>query len=424
MASPLAGQHGPHASRWIIAAASVLVHLCLGSVYAWSVFIRPLRDTTGWSEPQVTWAFSIAIAALGITAALGSGFMQRIGPRRSVMLSAILLGIGYVGAGVAARMGSPSLMYALFGVVGGMGLGMGYAPPVTTLLRWFPDRRGLATGLAVSGFGLGALVAAQLAERLLGHYGCSTVFTMLGVGYAGLILLGSLPLRLPPEGWSVAAVAASVSQRHESSTSIQAPAGVRFWLLWGIFFLNICAGILLVALAKPMAEEVAGLRPAAAGWVVAIMGLFNGGGRLGWSIFSDRLGRLPTFAAMLALQIILFVLMVQPRAGWLFVIGLWFVISCYGGGFALTPAAVADLFGSHRSARLYGVALTAWSAAALLSPPLGSQLRALTGSYVGPLYAAAGMLGVGFVLTLALIWLERALSRSSETAIEEASHCA
>jgi len=176
--------------RWRIALGAVLAHVCLGSVYAWSVFIPALQRQTGWTRPQLTWAFSIAIACLGLTAALASKLMQRLGPARSVRLSAALFGLGLTGAGLAVGLRSLPLLYCSYGVVGGIGLGLGYVPPVTTLMRWFADRKGLATGLAVGGFGLGALVASFAAEALLRRLPCSATFLVLGLVYGVALPMG------------------------------------------------------------------------------------------------------------------------------------------------------------------------------------------------------------------------------------------
>jgi OFA family oxalate/formate antiporter-like MFS transporter len=390
-------------NRWIIAAAAVLTHLCLGSVYAWSVFVVPIRDATGWDQTRITWAFSIAIASLGLTAAFASGLCKRIGPRASVAIAAVLFGMGMAGAGLACAFQSRMLLYVLFGIVGGMGLGMGYAPPVATLIRWFPDRRGLATGMAVCGFGAGALLASQAAEHLLPWLGLSATFYALGGVYLPLILLASAFMRLPaadysPAGWTPKA---NAPEGEEMPLGL-ALRSARFWLLWMVFFINISVGIMLVALAKPMASEVARLSATQALWVVPIMGLLNGAGRLGWSAASDRLGRPATFLTMLLLQTALFLTMGSTAAAIPFVLSLWVIISCYGGGFALTPALIADAFGSRSAGQIYGAALTAWSAAALCSPPLGAYLKQSTGGYQTVLFAAAGLLTLGLALACML----------------------
>lgn len=389
-------------NRWFIAFAAILAHLCLGSVYAWSVFVAPIAELTGWRQPQITWAFSTAICCLGLTAAFGAKLMQRMGPRRSVLLAGFLFSGGLAGAALACHVQSLALLYLLFGVVGGIGLGMGYAPPVATLLKWFPDRKGLATGLAVCGFGLGALVASQLAERFLPRIGCVGTFLVMAGLYLPLILIAALILRQPPEQAPITA-SAGPSDKSTVSASLRT---TKFWLIWGVFYVNIAAGIMLIALAKPMAKADPTLSAAMAAAVVPAMAIFNAGGRLGWSAVSDTLGRSRTFLTMLLLQVCIFAFL--PNAhGLAFVAMLLLTLSCYGGGFALTPAFIADLFGTKNTAALYGVALTAWSAAAFSGPPLGAYLKEVTGHYTAPLYTAAVMLFLGLLMTIALHLTQR-----------------
>jgi MFS transporter, OFA family, oxalate/formate antiporter len=397
----------------MVAAAAILTHLCLGSVYAWSMFSVPICQATGWKQPQVTWAFSAAIATLGLTAAFGGPVMQRLGPRKCVGLAATLFGVGMAGAGFATWQHSLPLLYLLFGVVGGIGLGMGYAPPVAALLKWFPDKRGLATGMAVCGFGLGALVATKLAEPLLARWGVVSTFYILGIGYLTTIFVASRLMRLPAEGWRPAGWMPKVGAAADDAqlSLLQALAGQRFWLLWLVFFINICAGIMLIALAKPMGKDVAHLSDVEAGWLVAIMGLFNGLGRLGWSSMSDKLGRSATLFVMLLLQVGLFALLTLNPGALLFGVCVWVIISCYGGGFAITPAFIADMFGTRSAGTIYGCALTAWSAAALTSPPLGAYLRETTHGYGRALYVCTTMLALALILNGVLALLLRKARR-------------
>ena len=383
-------------NRWFVACAAVLTHVCLGSVYAWSVFIPALQRQTGWSKPQLTWAFSLAIASLGLTSALASPLMQRLGARTSVRLSALLFGLGVTGAGAAIRLHSLPLLYGCYGVVGGIGLGMGYVPPVTTLIRWFSDRKGLATGLAVGGFGLGALLASFMAEGLLHRFSCAGTFMILGLFYSLVILLAAQFLQLPMGDRAVAGKSMKIGILF---------AEVRFWLLWSVFFVNIATGILLIALARPMLEESAGLTRGAAVpavTAVAIMGLFNGLGRLGWSSLSDHLGRTHTWMLMFLVQGLMFLILGRGASPQVLALGLWLISSCYGGGFALCPALVSDTFGPENAPRIYGLSLTAWGAAALVSPPLAARLREILGSYNSILgcCGAASLVGFGLVIAL------------------------
>ena len=384
--------------RWRIAGAAVLTHVCLGSVYAWSIFVPALQAQTGWSKPQLTWAFSLAIACLGLTAALTAPLMHRLGPRVTVGWSALFFGAGLSGTGLAIHIHSLGLLYACYGLIGGVGLGLGYVPPVTTLLRWFADRKGFATGLAVGGFGLGALLASFLGEWLLQRFSCAYTFLLLGPFYGVAILLASQALRLPAASHNAVAPLAADARRILSEP--------RFWILWAVFFVNIATGILLIALARPMIEESLskGMSTFSIPVVlaVAIMGFFNGLGRLGWASLSDRAGRFGTWMGMFLLQGILFFLLRNSSSTAVLVAGLWLIASCYGGGFALCPALVADIFGTARAPQIYGMALTAWSAAALVSPPLAARLHEITGSYADVLGGCllASVLGLALIALL------------------------
>jgi MFS transporter, OFA family, oxalate/formate antiporter len=393
-------------SRAAIAAAAVLTHVCLGSVYAWSVAVPALQRQTGWTRPQLTWAFSFAIAALGLTAALAAGPVRRWGPGKAVRLSALLFGLGGVLAGLAVHLRALPLLYLGYGLVGGVGLGLGYVPPVTTLMAWFADRKGLATGLAVGGFGIGALVASYAYDWLLHRVSCAGTFMILGVAYGLLILAAASRLRLP---------AAAAGQGVAAGSAPDARAILvqpRFWLLWSVFFLNIATGILLIALARPMLEEAASLARGGAALpavtAVAVMGLCNGLGRLGWSLLSDVSGRTTTWTAMFVIQGLAFLLVRGTGAPGVLAAGLWLIASCYGGGFAICPALVADTFGPVQGPAVYGLALTAWGAAALVSPPLAAWLRESLGSYTAILGACALASGLGLALVRVLARSARA----------------
>lgn len=403
-------------NRWLIALAAVVTHLCLGSVYAWSVFLAPIGELTGWHKPQITWAFSTAIACLGLTAAFGARFMQRLGPRRSVLLAGVLFGTGLVAAGLACRWHSLLLLYGGFGVIGGIGLGLGYAPPVATLLRWFPDRRGLATGMAVCGFGGGAMIASQIAEWLLPLIGCSGTFFALAAVYLPLIMIAGLAMRLPPDDFVIAGSACAKLGADAIVPVSAAIRSSRFWLLWGVFYVNIAVGIMLIALAKPLAQSIGGLGDASVKVVVPLLALFNAAGRLGWSSLSDYIGRGGAFLTMLILQIALFLLMPNLQ-GALFVVCLTLILSCYGGGFALVPAYIADLFGTRSTGPIYGAALTAWSAAAISGPPIGAYLVESTGSYLAAIYVAGGLLFVGLIMAVLLGRSPTASDRSSRDSV-------
>jgi MFS transporter, OFA family, oxalate/formate antiporter len=409
-------------ARWQVAAAAVLVHLCIGSVYAYSVFQEPLHALHGWSKQQVTLAFSLAIVFLGLTAATGGATMRRLGPRRCALLAAAGWGGGLALAGLGVWLGWLWLFWLGYGVIGGIGLGLGYAPPVTALILWFPDRRGLATGMAVCGFGFAAMIAAPAANALMNHLGAPRTgvpltFVVLGLGYGVAILFASLGLRMPASAAAVAAgkpgfgnpgavnpgarpIAGSMDATQ--LTAHQAVRTARFWLLWTMFFLNICAGITLISLASPMGQDVYHLTPAQAAVLVGLIGIANGAGRLGWSTASDFLGRPATYILMFALQLTLFAVLPAVASAGAFEACLVVILTCYGAGFAVGPAFLADMFGTRHAGAIYGLLLTAWSAAGLAGPQLGALLRQTTGSYTGVLRAITVGLGVALILAVVL----------------------
>ena len=400
------------ATRWRIAAASIAVHLCIGSVYAYSVFVTPLGRLNHWSKPEVTWAFSIAIASLGLSAAVGGKWMARLGPRRSGMIAAMCFGVGLIGAGFACQSQSLWFFRGFYGLLMGVGLGFGYAPPVSALIKWFPDRRGLATGMAVCGFGAGMLLAGVVAPPLIKWIDVPATMWVLGAVYACIIFTAAQVMRTPPAnyrpaGWNPAELSGTRVRAGREYELGEALASPQFWLLWGLFFVNICAGITLISLASPMAQEVVGLSEAQAGALVAVMGIFNSAGRIGWASASDYLGRIATFATMLIVQIALFLLL--PRLGTAagFCAAFCIIMTCYGGGFATCPAFIADVFGSRRAGEIYGMILTAWGAAAICGPMLSALLREKTSSYIASLYCTSAGLAVALGFTLAISRLLR-----------------
>lgn len=275
-------------NRWLIAASAVGIHISIGSAYAWSVFTNPMVDQYGWDTTQVSLAFSIAIFFLGTSAAFMGRFVEKNGPRKSGMLAAIFFGVGVAGSGLATMMESLSLLYIFYGVIGGTGLGIGYIAPVSTLVKWFPDRRGLATGLAIMGFGFAALISGPAAATLIENVGISSTFYILGLIYFVVMTLSAQYLSPPPEGWApkgfieskkngTSKIKADLSQL----TANEAVKTRRFWMLWIMLFINITCGIAILAVASPMAQEITGMTAIAAATMVGLLGLFNGAGRLG-----------------------------------------------------------------------------------------------------------------------------------------------
>jgi MFS transporter, OFA family, oxalate/formate antiporter len=400
-------------NRWLIAVSAIAIHLSIGSIYAYSIYQIPLNETQGWSTSTVTLAFSIAIFVLGFTAAFLGSYVEKYGPRKSGLAAAILYGLGMAGSGVSVLLGSLPLFLATFGVVGGMGLGLGYITPIGTLVEWFPDRRGMATGLAVMGFGAGALLTSPLGNFLIQGYGIATAFFALGALYFVLMTAGSLYIAKPPDGWLPPGMEDTEEAQEEAKSAIsgltnltakEARTTPRFWMVWVIIFINISAGIMLLAFASPMLQQIAGASATTAAFITGYIGIFNGGGRIVWSTLSDYVGRTTVYGAFFAIQVVAFFLMPQITGVWVLASVIFLVITCYGGGFACLPAYLSDLFGTKEVSAVHGYALTAWAIAGVAGPQLASFILESTGNYTSALYVMNGALVVGLITVGVLRW--------------------
>jgi OFA family oxalate/formate antiporter-like MFS transporter len=401
-------------NRWLIAAAAVGIHLSIGSIYAWSVLSRPLVEHLGWPLPGVQFTFSLAIAFLGLSAALLGHLVEQRGPRQTGRLAAVLFGTGMVGAGVAVLTGSLYGLYLGYGVLGGMGLGIGYVAPVSTLVKWFPDRRGLATGLAIMGFGFAALIAGPVTQHLLTRLGPASTFFVLGGVYFIVIFASSQYLAPPPPGWvprgwqGVARTPGQVTTAVRPLTAREAVRTRRFTCLWAMLFINVTCGIAVISVASAMAQESAGMSAAQAAVMVGVMGLFNGGGRLAWAWLSDSIGRPNTYSAFFALQAVLFLALSRTTHPWVFPALVLLIMTCYGGGFACIPAYIADLFGTRHLGAIHGYLLTAWAAAGLAGPLLVVAVRQVWGGYAATMAVFVGLLVLAELVSL---WIRRDIAR-------------
>jgi len=390
-------------NRWIIAIAGVLMQVALGAVYAWSVFRIPLTRTYGWSISQVTFAFELAIVVLGFASFAGGLWMRKSGPRPIAMLAAILYGGGTILAGLAHSVG---MLYLAYGVIGGAGLGLGYIVPVATLIRWFPDKKGMITGLAVAGFGAGALLTAPIAESLLASVGVASTFEILGVGYLVMVLAAGAFMKNPPDGYTPQGFQSKVGNQPVSSTqnfTLKGALGSWQWYaLWMTLFLNTTAGIAIISQASPMAQEISHVTAATAAGLVGLISIANGSGRLLWAWFSDAVGRRAVFLVMFLLQAVLFLLLARAHQFGLFSLLAFLILLCYGGGFGTMPAFAADYFGAKQVGSIYGLMLTAWGAAALFGPTLIARVREATGHYQGAIEIIAIVMLVSAVVPLLL----------------------
>jgi OFA family oxalate/formate antiporter-like MFS transporter len=395
-------------NRWLIALSAVAIHLSIGSAYAYSVFKKPLTDTLGWDSTQVAFAFTIAIFFLGTSAALFGRFVEKRGPKVSAAAAAVLFSLGQIGSGFFISSGSLYGFYLSYGVIGGIGLGIGYISPVSTLVKWFPDRRGLATGMAVFGFGAGALITGPVAARLIQDLGIPQTFYILGIAYFLLMILGASYIAKPPEGWMPAGMkeaaqkgnSRSIPQDIAQLTANEAVRTPRFWMLWIMMFVNISAGIMLISVASPMAQEKVGMTALAAAAMVGLMGIFNGAGRIAWASLSDYIGRHNVYIVFFTLQLIAFLILPNVTTALLFQILIYAILTMYGGGFASLPAFIGDLFGTKQLGAIHGYLLTAWSMAGVVGPMVVAYIREKTNNYDATFYFFAVLLFIALVTSV------------------------
>lgn len=393
-------------NRWLIAASAVGIHLSIGSVYAWSVYTNPLIEKMGWGLKETQFTFSLAIFFLGMSAAFLGRWAEKIGPQKSGLLAALCFGIGIAGSGLAVYAHSLPLLYLSYGVIGGIGLGLGYITPVSSLVKWFPDKRGLATGMAIMGFGFAALVSSPIIVSLIASVGVSTTFFIMGGSYFVIIFASSRYIAPPPAGWAPAGMDAAAAAKKPvkedlaQCTAKEAIRTKRFWYLWTMFFINISCGIAIISAASPMAQTSAGMSAVAAAAMVGFMGIFNGGGRIGWSTASDFLGRSNTFIVFLTLEIVAFVLVPSATHAVAFQALIFLIISCYGGGFSTVTAFIGDLFGTKELGAIVGYILTAWAAAGMAGPLFAAATKSDT--YNTTMYSFAGLLVVALIIAFLL----------------------
>ena len=412
-------------NRWRIPIGAVAVHICIGSVYAWSTFNRPIQalfpDQPWWFSPPYT-TFTTALVLLGLSAAFGGPWVERRGPRAAATAAALFFGTGLIIGGFGLSIGQPVIVFLGMGVVGGIGCGLGYICPVSTLVKWFPDRRGMATGMAIMGFGGGAFLAGYLNVFLMDRMGVANAVMALGVAYLAIMLIGSRLLERPPAGWKPEGWIPPLSKNNKKNTMIaddsvtrnQAIRTVQFYLLWGILFINVTAGIGILAQASPMMQDMFHRTPLEAAAVVSLISIFNAAGRFVWASASDYIGRRNTYTIFFVAQFVIFLLIpgLAASGNWIaFEIALFTVFTMYGGGFATIPAFLADIFGPENVGAIHGALLTSWSCAAVAGPVIITELSnrakaALPPAgdrvhiYDTPLQVLAGLLAVGFVLTL------------------------
>ena len=364
--------------RVVIALLCTNLQICLGTVYAWSYFQTLLVRQLGWTFTETAWAFSITIFALGISAAWAGAVLPKLGPRKLALAGSAMFAGGYLIASLALRLDQLWLFYLGYGVIGGAGIGLGYVTPVATVAKWFPDRKGLATGVVVMGFGVGALLLSKVLAPFL-EFRTETDLVMMffwfGIIFALILLPTSFLLSDPPPDFAPAAAAAA--EKTPDVPLRDCLTSAEFMIMWLVFFFNISAGIAVISFQSSLLQDVWGLADpsiepeALAGYgatLIAASSLCNGVGRLFWGLLSDRLGRVTVFRILLASQMLVFGILMTERDPWIFSALVCYVLLCFGGGFATMPSFVLDVFGSKRMSTIYGAMLTAWAAAGIFGP--------------------------------------------------------
>ncbi|MCH8495607.1 MAG: OFA family MFS transporter [Balneolales bacterium] len=424
----------PTHNRWLIPPAALAIHLAIGQVYAFSVFNLPLSRILGvsesvaadWRLTTIGWIFSIAIVFLGLSAAVFGKWLEREGPRKAMFVSAICFSGGFFVSALGVYLHNIWLVYLGYGVFGGIGLGIGYISPVSTLIKWFPDRPGMATGMAIMGFGGGAMIGSPLTVALLNHFSSATSVgvweTMLVMGsiYFCLMMIGVFLVRVPPKDWLPAGFVPSMNNANKMITNNHVNADValktpQFWLLWVMLMVNVTAGIGILSQASPMIQEMfpATVTPESAAVFVALLSFFNLAGRFLWSSFSDKIGRKLVYGIYFGLGLTLYALV--PSLGSLstefwFIAASAVIMTMYGGGFSTIPAYWCYLFGTFQGGAIHGRLLTAWSTAGILGPVLVNYIRQMqidagvpaAQAYSVTMYIMAGLLLIGFLCNLAV----------------------
>lgn len=428
----------PGFSRWLIPPAALSVHLCIGQVYATSVYKNSFVAHFDTGQTAVGIIFSIAIVMLGLSAAIGGTWVEANGPRKAMFVSACFWAAGFLVAALGIGTRQLWLVYLGYGVLGGIGLGIGYISPVSTLIKWFPDRPGLATGLAIMGFGGGALIASPLSRQLLSFYDAGydpnvatsvasggalvALFLTLGIGYFAIMMFGVFTVRVPPEGWAPDGFDPALVREKPlvTTASVSAANAIRtraFWLLWIVLFCNVTAGIGILEQASPMIQDffrdsggMSTVAVAAASGFVGVLSLFNMAGRFAWSSTSDVIGRRRIYMVYLGVGMVLYALLasVGHTAVGLFVLLAGVILSFYGGGFATVPAYLRDLFGTYQVGAIHGRLLTAWSAAGVAGPLIvngfldaqGKPGTLTASAYRPALFTMVALLLVGFAANL------------------------
>ncbi|HQS65964.1 MAG TPA: OFA family MFS transporter [Sulfuricurvum sp.] len=397
-------------NRWLVVISAMAIHLCIGSVYAWSVYVNPIQSTMDWTLTDVTITFSVAIFFLGLSAALMGKFVEKKGPRVAATLAAVLFGLGTMGSGLAIALESKILLYLTYGVLGGTGLGIGYISPVSMLVKWFPDRRGMATGLAIMGFGFSSAIFGPTIKILIDSVGVSSTFYILGALFFVVMFSAAQYLANPPQGYMPERFSQAISSGKKkikvdlvNITRNEAVKTGRFYGLWIMLFINVTCGIAIISVASPLLQEVIGISALAAASAVGLMGIFNGAGRIIWASISDYLTRPVVFIIFFITQIIAFYLLTTVTSILLFQVVLYYIMMCYGGAFSSIPAYIGDIFGTKELGAIHGYILTAWALAGLAGPIIIAYVKDSTGSYTSTLYVFVALFFIALITSVLML---------------------
>jgi len=414
-------------NRWLVAITGTVLQIALGTVYAWSFFQQPVMAVGNWSNTQAAWVFSLAIFFLGLSAAWGGINLPGFGPRKLAMTGGLLFGLGYLIAAYALHIQNLPLLYAGYGIIGGIGLGLGYVTPVATAAKWFPDKKGLITGMVVMGFGFGALVMAKvLAPVFISMTGGNLVLVFAYVGVIMLLVtlpagyfLVNPPAGFAPPGYDPPAQSAGAEAAQEDMTAKECILSSKFLMMWTVFFFNIVAGIMFIGFQSPLLQDLlkktmdpvaltepkvmAGLAASGA-TLIAVSSIFNGVGRFLWGGVSDKIGRAQTFRLILGSQLLVFILLMYVNDPLIFGVLVCYILLCYGGGFGSMPSFVLDVFGPRLMPVVYGTILTAWGCAGIVGPQIVAFLKDNYGKQAAQytFVSASALLLLGLFITFAL----------------------
>lgn len=395
-------------NRWGIAVAAVCMQICLGAVYGWSVFKNPLMKAEHWTETSVQLNFTLAILFLGLGTIVGGLWQDKVGPRKVATTAGAIYGLGYLLSGFAVTNHSLTWLYAGYGAFGGVGMGMGYICPVATLVKWFPDRRGLMTGVAVCGYGFGAAVMSPFAAWEILRYSVATTFWTLGIVYLIVVVAAAQFYANPPHGWRPAGWEPRTTVAKSASTADytvgEALRTWQFYLLFLLLFLNVSAGIMIISQASPMAQEMVGMTVLNAAAMVSVISLCNGLGRVFWAWVSDYLGRAQVYFLLFLIQAVIFFLLPRIHDWTLFTLCFAVIGLSYGGGFGTMPSFTADFFGSKSMGGIYGIILLAWGLAAIPSPIMIARIHQSLGKYAPAVQAITALMVLALIFPILAQW--------------------